>query len=375
MRIKFLFLTLRVFSATGGIEKVCRVAGKALYELGLQHGGRVKIFSMYGPKGKADGNRYFPQLLFKGFGGKRIRNVMGSLIAGRKSQVVIMSHINLLMVGWMIKKFRPSIKLVLLAHGIEVWNPLSPRVRKMLHRCDLILPVSRFTRERMIALHGIPEERLVVINNCLDPFLEKPLYEGKSLTLLERYGLMDKQCILLTVSRMVDTERYKGYDKVVQALPALIQRFPDIRYLMVGKYDEAEKGRLDEMIGQLGLSNFVTFTGMVPDTELAEHFLLADIFVMPSEKEGFGIVFIEAMFYGLPVIAGNRDGSVDALLNGEMGILVDPDNVPQLSEAVEKILDNREAFLPDQEKLLKHFGYPQYKAKFKEVFEGLMDNG
>ena len=64
---KILFLTLRIFSATGGIEQVCRVAGKALYELGLQYGGSVKILSMHCSKDAADGNRYFPQTVFNGF--------------------------------------------------------------------------------------------------------------------------------------------------------------------------------------------------------------------------------------------------------------------------------------------------------------------
>lgn len=374
MKIKYLFLTLRVFSATGGIEKVCRVAGKALYELGLQFGGQVKIYSMHGPRGKADGNKYFPQLIFTGFGRKRIRFVLKSVNSGRKSRVVILSHINLLPVGWMIKKFKPSVKLVLLAHGIEIWDPLSRIRRKMLHACDLILPVSRFTKDRIKELHGIPENRLVVINNCLDPFMERSLFPGRNEDLLKLYGLNKNSRILLTVSRMADTERYKGYDKVLLALPALTRRYPELHYLLAGSYDAGEKARIDELIIRLNLQEKVSFTGFVPDEELAAHFLLADIFVMPSEKEGFGIVFIEAMYYGVPVIAGNKDGSADALLNGEMGTLVDPGNVSELTEAIGSILDNPNAFLPDQDKLIEHFGYMGYKERFGDVFGELMKN-
>ena len=370
MANKLLFLTLRVFSATGGIEKVCRVAGKSLNELGLQYGGLVKIHSMHGPKGKADGNKYFPQLLFTGFGGRRIRYVFRSFMAGRRSEVVLMSHINLLLVGWLIKKTRPSVKLVLLAHGIEIWEPLSSWKKKMLHHCDLILPVSQFTRDKIISLHGIPEKKLVVINNCIDPFMERPMQEGKDISLLKQYGLGENDIILLTVSRMVETERYKGYDRVLQSLPALISQYPNIRYLMVGMYDEAEKRRLDEMISSLGLRANVVFTGMVPDEVLAAHFLLADIFVMPSEKEGFGIVFIEAMFYGLPVIGGNKDGSTDALIDGEMGLLVDPENITQITEAIARVIHNRKAYLPDQAKLMRYFGYTRYKERIGEVFWG-----
>ena len=123
MKNKVLFITLRIFSATGGIEKVCRIAGKALYELGLQYGGSVKIFSMHGPKGKADGNKYFPQLLFTGFNSRRIRCVLQSIRQGRKVDVVLLSHVNLLVIGYLIILFKPSVKLVLLALGIEVWHP------------------------------------------------------------------------------------------------------------------------------------------------------------------------------------------------------------------------------------------------------------
>ena len=237
----------------------------------------------------------------------------------------------------------------------------------MLKQCDLILPVSHFTKEKMKLLYGLPEERFVVLNNCLDPFLEQPLQKEKSIGLLTRYGLTKAQHILLTVSRMSDSEQYKGYDKVLETLPGLIKIFQGLRYLIVGRYDLQEKLRLDKLIKKLGLEEVVVFTGFVGDDELADHFNLADIFVMPSEKEGFGIVFIEAMFYGKPVIAGNRDGSVDALCNGELGLLVDPENKEELFNAIKKMLDNKEAYLPDREKLMEYFRYTGYKEKLHEM--------
>jgi len=370
MRNKVLFLTLRVF-ATGGIEKVCRVAGKALYELGLQKGELVKIFSMYGAPHRADGNKYFPQLIFRGFTHRRIRFVLDSIREGRKSKIVLLSHINLLLVGYIIKRSRPSVKLVLLAHGIEVWRVLPSWKKKMLLRCDLILPVSHFTKDRMMEMHGLPEEKFCVLNNCLDPFFELPLEKKRSALLMGHYGFTDENIILLTVSRMVDTERYKGYDKVLLVLPELIKEYPQLRYLLVGRYDDAEKKRLDELINYLGLQEIVVFTGLLPDEVLGAHFKMGDIFVMPSEKEGFGIVFIEAMYYGLPVIAGNKDGSVDALWNGALGTLIDPDNKAEIVSSVKRILDNPGRYEPDQKKLQEHFSYMSYKKKLNDCLEGL----
>lgn len=364
-----LFLTLRIFSATGGIEKVCRIVGKALYETGLQEGSRSKIFCLHGNRLPANSNHYFPQLMFTGFGGHRASFILHSIKASRSAEVIMMSHINLLMVGVLIKWFNPSIKLVMLAHGIEVWNRLPAWKKWMLGRCDLILPVSQFTKDKMVGLHGLPQNKLQVLNNCLDPFLEKPLQQERQAGLLQRYGLQIEDKILLTVARMADTEVYKGYDKVIQALPLLVEAYPALRYLLVGSYGKKEKKRLDNMIRQLGLEGRVIFAGFVADEELAAHFNLADIFIMPSEKEGFGIVFIEAMFYGKPVIAGNIDGSVDALRNGELGLLVDPGNVEEISAAVKKILNEPGKFLPDAEKLEQHFGYSGYKRKLNAFLE------
>ena len=342
------------------------MAGKALYETGLKEDWKPAIYSLHGGTNEAGGNHYFPTLLFRGFKGWRFHFILRSTVTGCKAQTVLLSHINLLVVGYLIKFFKPSVKLVLLAHGIEVWKPLGWLKKRMLHKCDLILAVSHFTREKMIQLHGLNENKCRVLNNSLDPFLERPLIKEKDTALLGRYGLQPHHKVLLTVARMADTELYKGYDKVIEALALLVKEDASLRYLLVGKYGDAEKKRLDALIEKLGLSAIVKFAGFVPDAELADHFNLADIFIMPSEKEGFGIVFIEAMFYGKPVIAGNKDGSVDALCNGELGLLVDPGSVEEIGAAIKKMLGNPTAFLPDAKKLEMHFGYTGYKARLRK---------
>ena len=347
------------------------MVGKALCELGLQYGGSVKIFSMYGNADKAAGNTYFPQTKYSGFKHKKISFVLRSLFEGSRSDIMLLSHVNLLLPGILVKLVRPSVKLVLLAHGIEVWRPVAGWKRRMLHKIDLVLPVSQFTKDKMKELYGLPETKFSVMNNCLDPFLEMPLQKEKAAYLQERYGLNNQNQVLLTVSRMVDTEQYKGYDRVLEALPALIPQYPNLRYLLVGKYDAAEKQRLVKIIETLGLQDRVIFTGFVPDAEMALHFKLADLFIMPSEKEGFGIVFIEAMFYGLPVIGGNKDGSVDALCNGELGTIVNPDNIDEISNAIKKILDNPAAFIPAQQKLKEQFSYEWYKRKLYKCLQSV----
>jgi phosphatidylinositol alpha-1,6-mannosyltransferase len=364
---KTLFLTLRVFSATGGIEKVCRILGKALYEDSIKNEGVVQICSMYDEQQDAFNNPYFPAENFRGFGINKMRFIKEMVQAGSKSHVVILSHINLLLVGWFIKKIAPRTKLILLAHGIEIWYPLNPRKRKMLRHCDKILAVSSYTSNKIMEVHGLPKDQCAVLNNCLDPFLPLPSLHKKKETLLKKYGFTETDTILMTLTRLSSKERYKGYDKVIEAIANLKKTYPHIKYLIAGSYDNREKVFVDTLINKLGVQNVIVMPGYIPDEELEDHFAMSDIYVMPSRKEGFGIVFIEAMYYGLPVIAGNIDGSADALLHGELGQLVNPDNVEEITKAIANILENKTSFIPDRKLLMQHFSYDVYKEKLEGI--------
>ena len=373
MHNEILLLTLRVFSATGGIEKVSRLAGKALYELQQEKKiTTVKVFSMYDSSSEVD-EKYFPGTVFTGFGRRKLSYMIRVIRQGIKSRMVILTHVNLLSAGFLIKCFSPQTKLVLLAHGIEVWQPLPGWKKYMLGKCDQVLPVSRFTKQKMMEQYGLKDQLFTVLNNCLDPFLKVPAKEKDS-SLLNRYQLDDTSIVLLTLSRLSSKERYKGYDNVFYALKNLVEFYPAIKYLVVGKYDAKEKQRLDNLIQVLELEKHIIFTGFIADEELAAHYALADCYIMPSKKEGFGIVFIEAMYYGKPVIAGNKDGSVDALKNGEFGLLVDPDSREEITAAIEKVISHKSAYIPREEEVLDKFGYPVYKQNLWKIIEALNKN-
>ena len=366
---KTLFLTLQTFSATGGIEKVCRVAGKALHELALENNTELAIYSMHDkPQNKQN---YFPSRIFKGFNAKKKAFVLRALNEGKDCGIVVMSHVNLLSIGYLIKLFSPNTKLVLFAHGIEVWRPLPVWKKKMLESCDLILPVSLHTKNVMMKIYGLPAEKLRVLNNCLDPSLSAPVTGPTNESLLKRYNLKEDDLVMMTLTRLSENERYKGYDQVLRSLKDLLPDYPKLKYLVIGKYDAGEKKRVDSIIKDLGVEDSVIFAGFIQDDELAEHFNLADLYIMPSEKEGFGIVFIEAMYYGTPVIAGNMDGSVDALCKGELGLLVNPENQEEINTAIVKVLTNIAAYSPDQQLLMDKFGYEQYKKRLNKLLYNL----
>lgn len=367
MANNILFLTLKVFAATGGIEKVCRVAGKALYEMSITRSVSCQVYSMYDRQKDADDNKYFPAEIFRGFGTAKVRFILSAIAKGKKSHSVVLSHINLLLVGWLIKKISPSTRIILFAHGIEVWGTLGSRIKMMLQCCDMIIPVSHFTSQKIQAMHNIAPERCRVLNNCLDPFLPISKEKTGNMPLRNQYGFSKDDTILFTLTRLSSKERYKGYDRVLHAMVKLVASYPGIRYFLAGSYDMEEKKHLDELIIKLQLQDRVTIAGFIAEQDLLAHFSMADIYVMPSIKEGFGIVFIEAMYYGLPVIAGNKDGSVDALCNGELGLLVDPLDTAAIENAIEKILLDKKTFIPNRELLMKHFGYEHYKFQFESI--------
>src|SRR6186713_945054 len=113
MHIGVMFLTLRVFSATGGIERVCRIAGKAMFENCTENNTPLKIYSLYDSQVAATDNRYFPADIFTGFNINKPRFIRRAIIEGYKSKIIILSHVNLLVIGWLVKKIRPSVKIIL----------------------------------------------------------------------------------------------------------------------------------------------------------------------------------------------------------------------------------------------------------------------
>jgi glycosyltransferase involved in cell wall biosynthesis len=177
-------------------------------------------------------------------------------------------------------------------------------------------------------------EKICVLPNTLD---ERRFTVGpRSQALLSRYRIASDEKVVLTVARLDMRERYKGYDRVVEALPAILAACGKVRLILVGNGDDAP--RVEAMARRLGVDDAVTLAGFVPDDELADHYRLADVFAMPSTGEGFGIVYVEAMACGTPVLAGDRDGSADALDGGALGRMVDPGDVRAVAEGVISLL-------------------------------------
>ncbi|HRO41217.1 MAG TPA: asparagine synthase (glutamine-hydrolyzing) [Flavipsychrobacter sp.] len=372
-RQKVLFLCLTTFSQAGGIEKFNRCLLKALHE--TEEEGSLLTNAMSPYDHLAD-ETYFPQDKYKGFQGKRLRFVLYALMNAALKDTVIVGHLNLAPVGCLIKKFFPKTKLILITHGIEVWSPLEGQRKKMLEVSDLILSVSNFTKSKLIDIQGLPESKIKVFPNTIDPFFRVPKVFYVNKEIRREYNFSASDPVLFTLSRLSGREKYKGYDLVIQCLPELKKQFPTVRYIIAGKYDNEEKARLDNLITSLGLEENVFLTGYLAEKSLLEYYQTADLFIMPSRKEGFGIVFLEALICGLPVIGGNQDGSVDALRNGELGILVNPTSMSEIVDGITEVLIHKENYTDEyrlamQQKTLQYFGFPAYKKRLQEILLGV----
>jgi phosphatidylinositol alpha-1,6-mannosyltransferase len=220
-------------------------------------------------------------------------------------------------------------KLIVQTHGIEAWSRPLRLQRAAVEAADLVLCVSRFTRASVLGWAAIAPERLVVLPNTVGAAFTP----GDGSALRVAWGLQDK-CVLLTVGRIDSRERYKGHERVIAAMPKLIAAGHDVVYLVVGEGDD--RRRLEACACEAGLASRVRFMGSVELPRQIDIYRAADLFVMPSTGEGFGIAFLEAMASGTPALGLCIAGARDALADGELGATVtDSGLAAALAQALE----------------------------------------
>jgi glycosyltransferase involved in cell wall biosynthesis len=255
--------------------------------------------------------------------------------------LTICTHLALGPLGWTVAKIAQSPYWIVL-HGIEAWYVLAGWKRRALHRADRFIVTSAFSREQVVHRHHIDKKRISRLPCTLDETLLRiqPAEAGASAE------LPTGQRLVLTVARMAAWERYKGHEVVLQALPQVVARIPNLKYVMVGDGDD--RTRLESLAREMGLSSNVVFTGEVSDSELAALYHRSEAFVLPARTvidkhnpkgEGFGIVYLEAMAFGKPVIGPNYGAPAELIQDGKFGFLVDPEDPDAVAEAILSLLN------------------------------------
>ena len=226
--------------------------------------------------------------------------------------------------------------------------------RAILGGAAALVAISNWTRDLALTVlgelgldgHG---QRLRVVHLGTDPARFRPRVDAtelrRRLELTDGSGTGGGTRWLLTVARL---EPHKGIDTVLQALPAILARAPDVRYAVAGAGAAAERAKLERLAGELGVAERVQFLGEVSERDLPALYGLATVYVGASRRaeqigvEGFGISLVEASACGLPVVAGNSGGVPDAVRDGETGFLVAPEDPAAFADAICRLLADDE---------------------------------
>jgi phosphatidyl-myo-inositol dimannoside synthase len=356
---RVLYLVPDLAGPTGGIARYSRLVCRALAEENVE----VDVHALR-DRPAPTAAREIPAGKYSGYGGNRPAFASGVLRAAAKPyDLVISGHINFAPLSLVAARVRAR-PLVSLAYGIEVWSRLPWHRRWALQHSQRVVAISRFTARHAAETNNLSHRRLRVVYNCLDP----------SLTLHQSSAPAGDGLSLLTVARLSRAEKYKGHDQVIRALPSLLSSHLKLVYDIVGDGDD--RARLELLAANLGVAHAVRFHGTIAEDQLAQRYAHADIFVMPSRGEGFGFVFLEAMAFSKPVVAGNQDAAQEVVENGVTGLLVDPLDVSGLVEALRLLLDDasmrREMGRRGADVLQERFTYDVFRRQVASCLGDLM---
>ena len=234
-----------------------------------------------------------------------------------------------------------KVPLLLFAHGTEVyrrswWTPVQRATFRMAER---VVCVSSYTRSVVEDL-GVHPDRVVVVPNGFDFRIVERYRQQRDAgrpTQLDAV-FRRRRPTVLTVSRL--TAR-KGIDRVIGAMPAVVSAVPDAVYIIAG--NGADRDRLERLRDASPVRDAIVFLGRVTEEEKFECYERCNLFAMPNrveqgDVEGFGIVFLEANAFGKPVIGGRSGGAVEAIIDGETGLLVDPNDVDEIAKGIVRLL-------------------------------------
>ena len=291
-----------------------------------------------------------------------ILSALHQRLFGGRFDAVISGHLNLLPAALLARRTAP---LSLILHGIDAWQPTArPTVDRNIGKCQQVIAVSALTKQRFQQWSGVPDSAFCLLFNAVD--LEKFKPGPVNPRLRQRYGLEGKR-VIMTLARLAADEQYKGFDEMLTVMQRLAPSHPDLVYLVAGK--GSGKARLAAKARDLGVAGQVVFTGYVAEAEKVDLYRLAQGFVLCSRGEGFGIVLLEAMACGLPVLASLLDGSREAVQDGRLGLLADPDDLDGLTAAVETLLSRPVGQRPAG---LEDFSLRSFNRQAQEVLEDLL---
>ena len=356
-------LQTTTFGSHGGIQTYNRLFARALNSFGDL--GEIYVLVMTDHASDVDALREldsYQRLRIETFGGKRsafVRRVF-RLACQVRIDLLLVGHVNYAPLGMFVRRLQPRLRYGISAHGNDAWLNLSRIRRRALRKADFIMSVSEDTYRRAESVNGHIEGRPYILPNAL-PWAEDSIVCDSS--------PKGTNLLMLSVGRLAADEGQKGVDTVIEALPRIRVRVPNIRYVVIGEGSDLDRHR--NLAHRLGVAAHVNFLGSVDEATLRRYYKACDLFVLPSAQEGFGIVFLEAMHYKKPIIAANKGGTPEVVKDRETGMLVEYGNVEQLTAAITALCTNQ----PERDRmgdagykrLQENFTFDHFKRRLHEI--------
>ena len=360
-------------AGAGGIQRSGCLTAFAMASFAAQRGEKCRFLSLNDAAGDGlleDGSL---KIRFTGCGSSKARFISSACgIALRQPIIVLAMHPNLAPVVAAMKLLAPGMRSVIVVHGIEVWTPLPAIRRWSLQSADRIVAPSEDTLSRAVREQHIFPGKGRKLAWSLDPGCDpKPQHStGSPLPHAFPQGR-----VILTVGRWDASEAYKGVDHLIAAMPALLRAFSDVHLVAVG--EGSDLPRLQSLARESGASQGIHFLPFIAHDQLPNAYGHCTIFAMPSRGEGFGLVFIEAMACGKPVIGGAHGGTPEVIDDGVNGYLVRYGDAGQLVDRLTRLLsdDSLRQSMGAQAlaKVQRDFTFARFSAELSAIFNELLD--
>jgi glycosyltransferase involved in cell wall biosynthesis len=362
-----LFIFLEIFTREGGIQSYVKDIFRAYLALDDDITGEVFLLRDRDNSSnpfESDRLRFhYFQRDFPALGRVNIAVALSAFLVQKRPQHVYCGHINLApLVRSLCQPL--GIPYTVLTYGKEVWEPLPKSKSNALKNASSIWTISRYSRDCACKANGLDSHKIKMLPCAIDG--DKFTPGEKQPELIEKYGLAGKK-VLMTVARLWSGDIYKGVDVTIRALPRIAQVFPDVKYLVIGRGDD--QPRLAQLAEDLQVADKVIFAGFIATEDLITHYRLADAYIMPSQ-EGFGIVYLEAMACGIPVLSGDADGSADPLQDGKLGWRVPHRDKDEVAKACIEILQGDDQRCDGQwlrNQALANFSKPTFEKLVKKL--------
>ncbi len=346
----------------GGVQRVSRQICDAISRYSHENKHKFKIYSLNDPADTGSFEVSDQTVRYTGFERNKFALWKKALSEAASTDFAFIGHPYLSLIGLSMKMRKPSLRYGVHTYGIEVWEPMLFHRQVGMRFAHVITNTSDYTAEEMVHQQGmLNSPKLVTLYPALDP---KFTHENEDNRIHEAKGHY-----FLTVARLSVTERRKHFEEAIKAFGLFSKDNPEWEYKIVGDGDYVPK--LKEIARDAGVEDKVIFTGRVSDEEMRTLYQGCRAFVLPSGKEGFGIVFVEAMIYGKIGIGGNQGGTPEIFRDGEEGFLVKPGSVEEIYHAMCKCKDEEKLQEMGHRAIKRVHDHFLYERLVKTVYETL----